>query len=285
MGTEGNSQLALSTGITDFEETRQALLSSELFSRLKDPFYLPSFAEVEALCSNAHPGSTHQLHLTHYDYQIAWQELFYPTTTVFELITKEYIEDLTQYIIARHNGQPGKKILLEIAAGDGRLSHFLRNSLNRYAPGEYTVIATDNGEWEIRRTFEVEILSHHLALAKYHPDIVICSWMPHMVDLTQEIRDQSSVEEYILVGEDDGGCCGGKWFTWGMPVTSSGIMKHNSGSKTTPLIPPFRADGFERFDIEDSFSVPQVCTSDSHDNYFHSTTVSFRRLATSGSLE
>ena len=52
-------------------------------------------------------------------------------------------------------------------------------------------------------------------MKKHSPDIVIFSWMPYQEDSSKDIRKFDSVQEYILIGETDGGCCGDEWETWG----------------------------------------------------------------------
>ena len=43
-------------------------------------------------------------------------------------------------------------------------------------------------------------------------------------DWTDEIRKCESVEEYILIGEADGGCCGDAWRTWGIEASDIIVM-------------------------------------------------------------
>ena len=92
---------------------------------------------------------------------------------------------------------------------------------------------------------EVEPLSCAAALLKYQPTVVVCSWMPQGVDWSAEIRATKSVQEYILVGEVDGGCCGDPWLTWGHSSFDATAFDLNDTA-------PYVVDGFERVDLDDT---------------------------------
>ncbi len=191
---------------------------------------------------------------------------------VYELFNEEYVEALAEYCIERAKEYSSSKenplVILEIGAGNGRLSHFLGQKLEERAPGQTKIIATDSGEWNLKKDSFVESLAHKEALEKYKPAIVISSWMPLGKDFTQDIRNSKGVQEYILIGEADGGCCGDNWKTWGIS---------EEGEKT----PLYEKDGFVRENL-DKVGEKQVCRTDCFDDFLkgdlrHSSTVSFRR--------
>ncbi|GIW66933.1 MAG: hypothetical protein KatS3mg095_0831 [Candidatus Parcubacteria bacterium] len=47
-------------------------------------------------------------------------------------------------------------IILEVGAGNGRLSYFLSQKLQERVPGKFKIIAVDSREWSIKPVFEVE---------------------------------------------------------------------------------------------------------------------------------
>lgn len=66
------------------------------------------------------------------------------------------------------------------------------------------------------------------------------------------------MQEYILIGETGGGCCGSDK-TWGYNMKQA----------------PHDADGFERVDLDMKY---QICKTDIYgEGYYHSKTVSFKR--------
>jgi len=192
---------------------------------------------------------------------------------VFEFLNEDFLDAFADYFVDKikeYNINKEKPLMvLEIGAGNGRLTHFLQEKLEQKAPGQVKVIATDSGGWGIKSDFPVEQLEHVEAMEKYKPDIVIFSWMPYKEDSTKDIRKIDSVKEYILIGEKNYGCCGDPWETWGTPW--------NSNEYNTNEIPLYKKDGFEKEELK-NLSKLQICRTDrmpGHDN--NSATVSFKR--------
>lgn len=100
--------------------------------------------------------------------------------------------------------------VLEVGAGEGRLSHFLQEVINQKASGVIEVKATDDYS-KIQPVYEVKQMDYREAL-NHQPDIVICSWMPPARDWSQAFRGTSSVREYLLIGEENKDC--GAPATW-----------------------------------------------------------------------
>jgi hypothetical protein len=192
--------------------------------------------------------------------------------------------------------------LLEIGAGDGRLSHFLSVELAKAsggssgeaaAGGAVKVVATDSYGWGLKKSksdfMHVEDVGFERALQKHQPEVVLVSWMPMGVDWTAAIRATPSVKEYILVGETDDGCCGCNWHTWGnpayapsVPLPSSspadfdGAAAADGGAESAPPQPPYVVDGWTRHEVDEP-SALQLCRFDSEDFVGNSRTVAFRR--------
>jgi len=230
-----------------------------LRKRMKDPFFLPSHEDIRKV----------------FPTREEWDKYKNDSGVKFhELLNKEFLEALANYIIERANvyqgleGQP--LIILEIGAGDGRLAHFLQEELNKRAKGKFVVVATDSGAWKTEHPFPVEIFSYKDALENYHPKIVVCSWMNPGEDWTAGIRSTRSVEEYILIGGIS--TCGDSWNTWGIPPMDADPQFYQQSSV------PYVKDGFEIAHM-DGISCYQIARTDhlAVADTYHSSTNSFRR--------
>lgn len=233
------------------------LTPDKLREKLRDPHFLPTHEQITKAFRSWDEW-----------YQFCFDE----ERPIFEFFNEEYLNALADYFVGKIQeygaGRERPLIILEVGAGNGRLSHFLQQKLNERAPDQTKVIATDPGKWRLKRDFPVEQLRHNEALEKYRPDIVIFSWMPYEEDYTEDFRKCASVQEYILIGETDRGCCGDEWKTWGWSWEED-----DEGEKR---VPPYEADGFERHNLDD-LSLLQICRTDEPGRYFHSRTVSFIR--------
>ena len=164
-----------------------------------------------------------------------------------EILTKEYINQFAGYLAEKIENYGGSKEnpakLLEVGAGDGRLSYFLNRKLNKLVPGKFNLVATDSGEEvRIKPVFDVEKIDYKAALKKYSPTIVISSWMPAGVDWTSDFRSEPSVKEYILVGPPFDATCGDMSLTWGEEEfynDETGKIEYKEEQ------PPYEKDGFE----------------------------------------
>ena len=155
---------------------------------INDPSYQPTLAEVQE-AQNTQEGKT------------AIHSYYRPSSGPerFEIWTDEYISELAKYLgrtLAHYDRKEGT--VLEIGAGDGRLSGLLRQKMAAKKLGAL-VVATDVAPPE-RTYFPVETLSYEEALQKYEPTIAISSWMPLDEDWTQAMRATPSLLDYILIG-------------------------------------------------------------------------------------
>lgn len=119
---------------------------------------------------------------------------------IFQLWNKEYIESLAEEI----KSLVGEDPCLEVAAGDGMLSHWLRQR-------GVNIKATDDmsrtGESAIKLRSEVEKLDAIEAIQKYRPRLVVVSWVEYTSTLDTQILDERP-EYVIIIGEGHGGCTG-----------------------------------------------------------------------------
>jgi hypothetical protein len=242
---------------------RNALKNSMCLSlkRTREPFTTPE--QIEGFVLN---NLEQQLQ------NMEWGSFcFNEKSPVYECWNKEHLEGLTNYLIQRVRelspNNPNKPItILEVAAGNGRLSYFLQQMLEKKAPGQINIVATDSGDWKIEPLFPVQQMDYAEALEKIQPQIVITSWMPVGKDFTAAFRKTGSVKEYILIGETDQGCCGDQWLTWGF----------SEDQDKEKEISPYEADGFEKTELNE---LPlQICRTDNNFGcFFHSHTVSFQK--------
>lgn len=185
---------------------------------------------------------------------------------LYEVLTKEYIEALATYLEERIRllkERTGKDVtILEVGAGDGRLTHFLQKELKRRGVTGYRMIASDGGQWHIAPRYPVEREDAATAVWDFEPQIVLACWMPKHEDWTAQMRATPSVEEYLLVGPKDSGTSGDSTATWGQEL--------KGGEQ-----PAYEQDGFQRQDLKD-LSALQMGQKD-RTGYHYSSTVSFRR--------
>jgi hypothetical protein len=206
-------------------------------------------------------------------------------TGTYDLWTSEYISGLAELV--KHH-----KTIVEVGAGDGRLSYLLARRLKETTAAAPQVIATDSGMWRIKRMFPVVQMDYARACSVLKPDCVICSWMPMGVDFSRAFRRSPSVLEYVLIGETDlHGCCGHSWLTWGARGKMNDVQSTRPAvdvfdwlSRTTTDAslhppkqdaPPYMKDGFERFDQN---HLVQFSRYDRTISPRNSKTVVFRRM-------
>lgn len=213
------------------KEKKRELTPEEIREKLKNPSYLPSREEIFKAFSRKRPKGMDESKWSD-EKEKAYLEWFRfwnnPEDPVFELWNKEYIENFSDYLKKRAEDFKATKEkplqILEVGAGNGKLTHFLKEQFEKNKIENIEIRATDSGKLmksieaagvKIKSHFPVEILDYKKAIEKYKPDVIICSWMPYEQDWTRDFRAAKSVKEYILIGEADGGCCGHPWKTWG----------------------------------------------------------------------
>ena len=106
---------------------------------------------------------------------------------IYCFYSREMVERLAQIIAGRS--------CLEIGAGDGTLTRFLKNQGVR-------LIATDNYGWKNSVSYPdwVIRLDAGKALTTYTPEVVICSWPPSQNDFECHVFNTPSVQLYIVIG-------------------------------------------------------------------------------------
>jgi hypothetical protein len=88
----------------------------------------------------------------------------------------------------------GDRKALEIAAGDGTLSRFLRDA-------GVDITATDDHSWKHSIDFPADVQQQDAttALKEHQPQVVICSWPPAGNSFEEHVFKTPSVELYIVI--------------------------------------------------------------------------------------
>lgn len=197
---------------SNFNSTSLETISNSLRKHIEDYKWLPKYKETRQVVELL-TDDMGQFQLGDEEFE-RWSLLLKnPKRPIFEIWTQEYIEAFSNYLEDRINYFQSKYreeiVILEVGAGDGRLSYFLQGVTNKSNIHGTKIIATnmDSSHFEIDAPFDNVInIEASDALAKFSPTIVICSWMMHGVDWTPLFRQTQSVEEYILIGPE--GPCG-----------------------------------------------------------------------------
>jgi hypothetical protein len=160
--------------------------------------------------------------------------LYLENKLYYDLFCEEYVEGLRGRVGGliedneRRNGRGS--IVVEVAAGDGRLTRYLNNgrsvrSEKRSKNGsrkkrsdskcrKLDVVATDDNSWNLNKPGVLQ-LSVSAALRTYSsPEtdlIILCSWPPQGVDFTSDMRGEATVKHYIIIGDPS---CTGTDNTW-----------------------------------------------------------------------
>ncbi|MBS3072011.1 hypothetical protein J4408_03400 [Candidatus Pacearchaeota archaeon] len=127
---------------------------------------------------------------------LSWGELL-SRAKILNVHTYELINGLARVI-----EQIGEQPIIEICAGDARLSYHLQNRGVQIKP-------IDDNSYNLSKG-KTEILSHADALKKYNPKIVLGCWVHPEEQIGFDVLDFPSVNHFIDIGEGIGGAT---WMT------------------------------------------------------------------------
>jgi hypothetical protein len=148
----------------------EAGLPENLRKKMRERKYLPTQAEVNKI-----PFKQRE----------SYQEEFFD----YEIWNREYIKILANYLAQYKNA-----VILEVGAGSGRLSYFLRKKL----PNNLITAIDISLKHKVSGILLVK-MSMKNALRKFKPDILICAWPDSF--FWQEIKHNSSAKKIILIGD------------------------------------------------------------------------------------
>jgi hypothetical protein len=115
----------------------------------------------------------------------------------WELLTQESVNAWADYLASRYAA--GQVDVLEVGAGNGRLTHFLGLALEQRRPGQFRIRATDDGSWQTVPAYPVEQLSAAAAIERYRPQVVIACWSK--IVRLQNLCAPFEVAEILMIGE------------------------------------------------------------------------------------
>lgn len=118
------------------------------------------------------------------------RELLMPLVSskgIYCFYSREFVGALAKLI--------GRRKVIEVGAGDGTLSRFL-------AQCGVAVTATDDYSWSHQIRYPADVLRCDAvtAVARYAPEVVVCSWPPAGNPFERHIFQASSVRLYIMIG-------------------------------------------------------------------------------------
>ena len=261
-------------------ETGQEFLL--LCEKCNNPAVLPSGDELHEVFPAIVPGTVYSTDAERQWEKRRWEEFIHDESfPKREVLTREFIQAFGDYLGERMQKiaqeKAGAVSILELGAGDGRLHYFLQKYLEDTLGSVPNFHAVDTKQWEkdprykqvARSFFPVEEKDNRTALEEFQPDIVVVSWMPPWTDFTKEIRQYSSVQEYILIGHAYDNVCGLAWETYGQ----------DSWERHEGEMPLFQKEGFSLVELPE-ISKNQIyhLSNDSFMSVAHpSQTISFRR--------
>jgi hypothetical protein len=139
-------------------------------------------------------------HLTRKPVSLGWFRFWWPYVSQKRLLMplvqpKGIYCFYSKRLIAEIADLIGSSPCLEIAAGDGTLSRFL-------ADAGLLITATDDYSWNHAIAYPETVirLDAKLALDRYQPRVVICSWPPPANSFEQWVFSSKSVELYLVIG-------------------------------------------------------------------------------------
>jgi hypothetical protein len=116
---------------------------------------------------------------------------------IFQFYSTEFIDHIVETI-----NKLAPQSIVEVGAGDGFLSYFLREC------GVDIVPTDDYSRPHINRPERVEKIGHKDALRKYNPDLVVINWEEHLGRYSIDVLGYPSVKHLLWIGEDERGCTG-----------------------------------------------------------------------------
>jgi hypothetical protein len=151
----------------------EAGLPENLRLKLRDRKYLPTQAEVNKIP---------------YEQRESYQEEFFD----YEIWNREYIKTLVTYLAKFKNAT-----ILEVGAGSGRLSFFLRQQSLK----PLNIITTDISSKNGVAGMPLIKMSMKQALQKFEPHILLCAWPDTF--FWKEIKYNASAKKIILIGDTE----------------------------------------------------------------------------------
>lgn len=152
------------------------------------------------------------------------RELLMPLVSskgIYCFYSRDFVRTLAKLI--------GPRKTLEIGAGDGTLTRFLKGC-------GVKVTATDDYSWGHRIMYPSDVVKCDAvsALERYAPEVVVCSWPPAENPFEHHIFQTSSVQLYIMIGSQYQVASG----SWGAYSEQENFEMVEAAELAKMLIPP-----------------------------------------------
>lgn len=202
----------------------------------------------------------------------------------YEVFTRDLVRGVVQHVKERCvEKEIGKTrvVVLELGARDGTFARaFVREWTDERTRLEYFACDSTPKDASVTKRDASEAIREIGKKYEGRDSDTLCialvSWMPFQIDWTREIRKHAAFDEYILIGEGEGGICGSKE-TFGQEDEgddqSDGDEKEGEEGDVPAL---YEREGFVMRELEKVKNLGKSDTTYEREGT-HSKTISFRR--------
>jgi hypothetical protein len=196
------------------------------------------------------------------------------TKKYYEVFTSDLVRGVVRHVKERCEEESTKEkvVLLELGARDGT---FARAFVREWAGVRLEYFACDTVPMHesVTKRDAIEAIRDVGKTLENTKTLCIAlvSWMPFQIDWTQEIRKHSAFDEYILIGEGEGGMCGSEQ-TFGRRADDDDDDDDDNDDNMPPL---YEREGFIMHELKEIRNLGKSDTTYERGTY--SKTISFRR--------
>ena len=196
------------------------------------------------------------------------------TKKYYEVFTSDLVRGVVRHVKERCEEESTKEkvVLLELGARDGT---FARAFVREWAGVRLEYFACDTVPMHesVTKRDAIEAIRDVGKTLENTKTLCIAlvSWMPFQIDWTQEIRKHSAFDEYILIGEGEGGMCGSEQ-TFGRRADDDDDDDDDNDDNMPPL---YEREGFIMHELKEIRNLGKSDTT--YERGTHSKTISFRR--------
>jgi len=196
------------------------------------------------------------------------------TKKYYEVFTSDLVRGVVRHVKERCEEESTKEkvVLLELGARDGT---FARAFVREWAGVRLEYFACDTVPMHesVTKRDAIEAIRDVGKTLENTKTLCIAlvSWMPFQIDWTQEIRKHSAFDEYILIGEGEGGMCGSEQ-TFGRRADDYDDDDDDNDDNMPPL---YEREGFIMHELKEIRNLGKSDTT--YERGTRSKTISFRR--------
>ena len=204
----------------------------------------------------------------------------------YEVFTRDLVRGVVQHVkercMEKEIGKTRVVVVLELGARDGTFARaFVREWTDERTRLEYFACDSAPKDASVTKRDASEAIREIGKMYEGRDSDTLCialvSWMPFQIDWTREIRKHAAFDEYILIGEGEGGICGSKQ-TFGREDESDdqsdGDDEKEGEEDDVPAL--YEREGFVMRELEKIKNLGKSDTTYEREGT-HSKTISFRR--------